>query len=156
MRRHARYLLMLVALTVTACTAPLQGPQADLVPVATPDPVPVTVRPVSPPMPAVGPGRWRAWVPRQVQPNGDVTDGHWLEISLTPPPVETLEPVKPMPRAPKTHLGAKSPAVPTPQAPVPQPATVTPVLPSGLLQQDGQSAVRLQRTPTPRLPLGGQ
>jgi hypothetical protein len=105
-------------------------------------------------MPTLGPGQWRAWVPRQVQPNGDVTDGHWLEISLTAPPVETLEPVKPMPRAPKTHLGAKQPATPQPQTP--HTATVTPVLPSGLVPQDGQAALRLPRTPTPRTPLGGQ
>jgi len=154
MMRHARYLFALVPLTLAACTAPLQGPQADLVQVATPDPVPMAVRPVPSPMPAVGPGRWRAWVPRQVQPNGDTIDGHWLEISLTAPPVETLEPVKSMPRAPKTHLGAKSPAQSQPQAP--QTATVTSVLPSGLGQQDGQAALRLQRIPTPRIPFGGQ
>ncbi len=152
--RAPRCLVVLGSLTLAACTAPLQGPPVDMAQVATPDPVPVVVRPASPPLPAVGTGRWRAWVPRQVQPNGDTTDGHWLEISLTPPPVETLEPVKPMPRAPKTHLGAKSPAQPQPQAP--QAATVTPVLPSGLLPQDGPSALRLPRTPTPRLPVGGQ
>ena len=152
--RAPRSLLALASLTLASCTAPLQGPQVDMVQVATPDPVPVPVRPVSPPMPTLGPGQWRAWVPRQVQPNGDVTDGHWLEISLTAPPVETLEPVKPMPRAPKTHLGAKQPATPQPQTP--HTATVTPVLPSGLLPQDGPSALRLPRTPTPRLPVGGQ
>ena len=154
MMRHARCFLALVPLTLAACTAPLQGPQVDMVQVATPDPVPVIARSVSPPLSTLGPGQWRAWVPRQVQPNGDTTDGHWLEISLTPPPVETLEPVKPMPRVPKTHLGAKNPAPQQPQAP--HTATVTPVLPSGLLQQDGQAALRLQRTPTPRLPVGGQ
>jgi len=154
MMRSPRCLVVLGSLTLAACTAPLQGPAVDMAQVATPDPVPVVERPVSPPLPAVGPGRWRAWVPRQVQPNGDTTDGHWLEISLTPPPVEMLEPVKPIPRAPKPHLGVKQPTAPQPQTP--HTATVTPVLPSGLLQQDGQAALRLQRTPTPRLPVGGQ
>jgi hypothetical protein len=154
--RTPRCLVVLGSLTLAACTAPLQGPPVDMVQVATPDPVPVIERPVSPSLSAVGPGRWRAWVPRQMQPNGDITEGHWLEISLTPPPVETLEPVKPMPRAPKTHLGAKSPAPTPPQPQTPHTATVTPVLPSGLLPQDGSAALRLQRTPTPRLPLGGQ
>ena len=134
-------MLTLVSVTVSAC-APLHGPEVDLHAIATPDPVPQVTRPVLPlaPGPAPETGRWRAWVPRQLHPNGDVVEGHWLDISLTAPPVETIAPVKPMPRAPKTHLGAKSPASAQPQMPLPA-VLPTPVLPSGLL---------------PRPALGGQ
>src|SRR5256886_4826713 len=75
-----RLCLLLAGVSLTACTAPLQGPEADLHAIATPDPVPQVVRPV--PQPAPGPppaqGHFRAWVPRQVQPNGDTVEGHWI------------------------------------------------------------------------------
>ncbi len=144
------HLLTLVLLTgaLTACTAPLQGPEADLHAIATPDPVPQVVRTVPQPAPGPSPeqGHFRAWVPRQVQPNGDEVDGHWMTVSPTPPPTETLEPVKPMPRAPKTVVGAKPSAPPQPQGPaqpqmVPQ-ATPTPVLPTGLLRGGQPSPLR--------------
>jgi hypothetical protein len=87
-------------------------------------------------------------VPRQVQPNGDTVEGHWLTFSLTPPAEEKLEPVKPMPRAPKAHFNAKptvpaGPQVPnvTPQLGIPQATapvlTPTPVLPSGMTPRAG-------------------
>jgi len=144
-----RSLVLVLALsTCSACTAPLQGPEANLHAIATPDPVPQVLRavPQAAPGPTPGTGRWRAWVPRQVQPNGDVTEGHWLELSLESPAAEFLEPVTPMPRAPKTHFGAKSPAQAQQQLPgqpqtVPQ-ATPTPVLPSGLLRGSQASPVR--------------
>ena len=159
MTRHPLLTLLLATLPLTACTAALTGPEADLHAIATPDPVPHAVRPA--PHPAPGPtpgtGRWRAWVPRQVQPTGDVTDGHWLELRLDPPAVDVLEPVTPMPRAPKTHVGGKRPAAPpTPvQIPVPSALTPTPVLPSGLVPPDGQAPPRVGRVPFPPTPLGG-
>jgi hypothetical protein len=88
--------------------------------------LPSTVRP-----PAAAPGQWRAWIPKEVRQNGDVVEGHWLTFSLTPPPAETLEPVKPMPRAPKPHLGATPKKPEATQIPM-VPAVPTPVLPSGL------------------------
>ena len=71
--------------------------------------------------------------------------------------MEVLEPVTPMPRAPKTHVGAKRPAAPpTPvQIPAPPALTPTPVLPSGLVPPDGQAPPRVGRVPFPPTPLGG-
>jgi hypothetical protein len=158
-----RLLLTILLLSCTACTPPLQGPEADLHAIATPDPVPQAVCTVPPPapQPAPGPtpgvGRWRAWVPRQVQPNGDVTEGHWLDLGLDPPIVEVLEPVTPMPRAPKTHLGAKPTAAPsTASAPGAHASTPTPVLPSGLTPPEAQRMLRVPHVPLAVPGLGGQ
>src|SRR5436853_5157133 len=96
---HAALCLVAV-LSLAACTAPLQGPEADLHTIATPDLIPQVVRPV--PQPAPGPtpeqGHFRAWVPREVAPNGDIIEGHWITVSTTPPALEVLEPATPMPR----------------------------------------------------------
>jgi len=155
---------------LVACTAPLQGSEADLHAIATPDPVPQVVRPVPKPPPGPTPeqGQFRAWVPRQVSANGDIIDGHWVTVSTTPPPVEVLEPATPMPRAPKPHLGAPTRAD-RPQAPVqvpaqPQAAGQIPLLQSPALQglqqglpgQDGQRQFRMQRVPFAAPTLGGQ
>jgi hypothetical protein len=151
--------LCLTVLPLAACTAPLHGPEADLQAIATPDPGPQAVRalPQPAPGPPPGPGRWRAWIPRQVQPNGEVTEGHWLELSLEAPAVDVLEAVTPMPRAPKTHVGARHPA--SPQAPVQTPMSPalipTPVLPSGLVPLESQVSPRIGRGPFSRPPLGG-
>jgi hypothetical protein len=151
--------LLLATLLLTACTAALTGPDADLHALATPDSTPPVVRVV--PQPAPGPtpgtGRWRAWVPRQVQPNGDVTEGHWLDLSLDPPALEVMEPVTPMPRAPKTPVGAKRPSAPPPpssQTPAPAALLPTPVLPSGLVPPEGHAPPRVGRPPFLRLPQG--
>ena len=105
MTRHPLLTLLLATLPLTACTAALTGPEADLHAIATPDPVPHAVRPA--PHPAPGPtpgtGRWRAWVPRQVQPTGDVTEGHWLELQPG--------------AASRRRAGAGDPHAPCPQDP---------------------------------------
>ena len=159
MTRRPLLTLLLATLPLTACTAALTGPEADLHAIATPDPTPPAVRAVPHPVPGPTPGtgRWRAWIPRQVQPTGDVTEGHWLDLSLDPPAVDVLEPVTPMPRAPKTHVGGKRPAAPpTPvQVPAPPALTPTPVLPSGGVPPDGQAPPRVGRVPFPPMPLGG-
>jgi hypothetical protein len=79
-------LVVVVSVTVNGCK-PLHGPEADLATIVTPDPVPQAVRhvPQPPPGPVPGEGAFRAWVPRQVAANGDVIDGHWITVSLTPP-----------------------------------------------------------------------
>jgi hypothetical protein len=155
--QHFHTLVLLLA-AFTACTAPLQGPEADLHAIATPDPVPQVVRPV--PQPAPGPtpaqGHFRAWVPPQVQANGDTVEGHWIIVSTTPPAVEVLEPAPPMPRAPHPHLGGKQPAPQAPQVPVSQVPLPTPVLPSGLVAPDGQGMLRVPRVSPLRQTLGGQ
>jgi hypothetical protein len=105
---------------------PLQGHEADLATLATPDSVPkaVHILPQPPPGPVPAEGAFRAWVPRQVAANGDVIDGHWITVSLTPPAQEVIEPVKPMPRAPRMHVAPK-PAGAPPQ-PVPPPPQASP------------------------------
>ncbi len=152
---------LLVALSCNAC-APLQGPQADLTTIATPDPLPQAVRtvPQPPPGPTPEQGHFRAWVPPQASANGDQVQGHWLVISNTPPALESLEPAQPMPRAPRAHVGAKPAAQqPSPsQGPMPlsQVPTPPPVLPTSLSTLDGQGTPRLQRPPLSRSLVGGQ
>ena len=77
MTRHPLLTLLLALLPLTACTSALTEPETDLHAIATPDPTPPAVRPVPQPAPSPTPGtgRWRAWVPRHVQPTGDVTEG---------------------------------------------------------------------------------
>ena len=153
-----RLCLLLAGVSLTACTAPLQGPEVDLHAIATPDPVPQVTRPV--PQPAPGPipaqGHFRAWVPPQVHPNGDTVEGHWIHVSTTPPAVEVMEPAPPMPRAPHPHLGVKQPAPQPPHVPVSQAPIPTPVMPSGLVSQDGQGLLRAPRVSPLRPTLGGQ
>jgi hypothetical protein len=97
--------LILVLGALTACTAPLQGPVVDLPAVATPDPPPLP--PLPPPLgPVVGTGEFRAWMPQRPLTGGGGIEGHWETLPLAPPVVETLQPMKPMPRAPKTHVQA--------------------------------------------------
>jgi len=138
-----RRLLLLTVLTfpLAAC-APLHGKDANLHTIATPDPPPAPVRAV--PQPAPGPmpahGQFRAWIPREVAPNGDVTDGHWLELSLEPPTV-VLEPVQPMPRVPKAHIGRK-------------PRTTADAEPPA--QAETPQTLRVQRVPLAVPTLGGQ
>ena len=134
-------LLALLALATAAC-APLQGPEVDLAAIAAPEPLPEPPRPPQPPSgPTPGQGAFRAWVPREVTANGDTIEGHWLTISTTPPPVETLQPDTPMPRAPKVlrqkpvQHQAQAPATPglLPQTPgaLQTPGAPQAVLPSG-------------------------
>ena len=114
-----------VSVTVSGCK-PLHGPETDLATIATPDPVPQAVRHVPQPPPGLVPaeGAFRAWVPRQVAGNGDVIDGHWITVSLTPPAQEVIEPVKPMPRAPRAHVAPKP--APAPFQPVSPPQQASP------------------------------
>ncbi len=145
--------LALVTLTLSAC-ASLEGPPADLHRLATPDPTPPAVRTVVQPTPGPTPGtgRWRAWLPPQRTPTGEVVEGHWLELSTDPPVLETLELVKPIPRAPTVTFGKAQPPLQPPPPPV-APAIVVPPQP---VLPDGLSGVhRGVRTPGTRPPLGG-
>ena len=148
--------LVLVATTLSAC-APLQGPSADLHQLATPDPRPPATRPVLTSLPPLGPGRWRAWILPQTAPNGDVVEGHWLELSTAPPVVEVLEPVKPLPRAPKVTFG-KAPSVSAASAssqPPVTPSPSAPVSPQAVVPDGLGTVSRGGRTPAPRVILGG-
>jgi hypothetical protein len=116
-----RFFLLPVALGILTACAPMGlGPEVDLTTLATPDPLPPPPRALPPSLPGPTPGadQWRAWVPPEVTAHGDTIDGHFLLISRTPPPLETLEPSAPIPRAPKVHLSAK----PKPPPPLAVPA----------------------------------
>jgi len=125
-----RLLLVSCLLGLVGCMKPIEGPPVDLVAIAAPDPLPT---PPPAPKPAPGPqpgaGRWRAWIPRQVAPGGDVTEGTWLELSASPPVLENVEPSLPLPRAPKTPLVKKSVQASAPPVPVPPPPPPMPGLP---------------------------
>lgn len=94
------------SLLLVQCTPVLQGEPVDLAVVGTPDPVVTAKAPLVPPAPVLHqhPGRFRAWIPRVVSPNGDVVEGHYLEVSTTAPAQETVEPSRPIPRPPKVPL----------------------------------------------------
>jgi hypothetical protein len=130
-----RTCLSLAALLVTACSGPLQGPHADLVTIATPDPLPQVHRPAPPPPAGLQPeqGYFRAWVPREVTPQGEEIDGHWITLSATPPVFASPEQSTPMPRAPKADVRRKvrtpqtgGSGTSTPQTP---PGELTPAVP---------------------------
>jgi len=145
-----RFLLVSGLLCFVGCMKPIEGPPVDLVAIAAPDPLP---SPPPAPKPAPGPqpsaGRWRAWIPRQVAPNGDVTEGTWLELSASPPTLESVEPSLPLPRAPKAPMVKKPVQPPSspPVPPLPPPPPMLPALPG------------LGRPPLPTTPppfFGGQ
>jgi len=124
--------LLLIACLFGACTAAQQGPPIpDVLPLTAPEPVPAPALPLplpaAVPGPAVAPQQFRAWVPPQTTAAGDRIEGHWAVISLTPPPAETLEPAKTIPRTPRQVIPAKVSTAPIAR---PQPADMpTPVLP---------------------------
>lgn len=104
----------------------LTQPQSVAQPLPVPPPTPPPVVETMPP----GPEQWRAWVPRRVLPNGDVVDGHYINLSLTEPPLEVLEPVKPMPRVPHGAPLKLKPPEPVQRSSAPQlPPTPLPAQP---------------------------
>lgn len=122
-------LTLLAVLVLPACaTERLQGPVQVLHDLATPAPPPAVA---PPPAPGPGPGRWRAWVPPQTTAAGDTTAGHWVDLTLAPPPAPVVAPVAPMPRTPKpSHSAPRTlPAAGTP-APSAPGAPVQPALPA--------------------------
>src|SRR6266850_3301205 len=133
--------VFLAGLALTSC-APLEGPPLNLATVATPDPVPELVRPL-PVVPSEAPPTqkiFRAWIPRQVSRDGEVTDGHWQTLSLAPPVLEVIEPDKSIPRAPKyptvkpVQVQGKHGPSPALVAPLPQaqPSPLPAAFPKGL------------------------
>ena len=150
MRIRLSSLLALLPLALGACTAAMQGPEADLHAIATPTPVlePVQRQPV--PGPVVESGHFRAWIPAGTDESGARVDGHWITVPLSPPPEEVLVPVKPMPRAPHSRLGKTKPegAAPAPSGDL-IPGTPAPVR---VFQRPPQALPIAQ--PVPVLPTG--
>ena len=149
LRVSLSHVTLLAAVLLPACASQrLEGPPRDLHQLATPDPAPV-VHSAPMPGPSVAPGRWRAWVPPQTTVAGDITAGHWIDLTLAPPRVDVGTPTAPMPRAPKTPSGAPKPA---PQTGTPaQPATPSVSAPAPA-QPIGVAPATVTRVPTPRLP----
>jgi hypothetical protein len=140
---------LLAAVLLPACASQrLEGPPSDLHQLATPAPAPV-VRLAPVPGPSVAPGRWRAWVPPQTTAAGDITAGHWIDLTLAPPRVDVVAPAAPMPRAPKTLSGSPKPA---PQAGTPAQPAPSPVSTPAPAQPVGVTPATVTHVPTPRLP----
>jgi hypothetical protein len=151
---QTRVLLSLLTMGFLGC-APLQGPAVNLTTIATPDPIPEQMRPPPALTPPVTPGTWKAWIPRYVSREGEVTDGHWQSLSLAPPVIEEMEPDKPMPRAPKTPMQKPQSSTAT-KGHEQTPALVapTPVFPQGVPQQGGMLQGQVPAHSRPLL--GGQ
>lgn len=139
----ARILLGGSSLFVLQCTTTLQGDPVDLAAVATP-PVVQMPAPTGPPasQPGVNVGRaiFRAWIPREVLANGDVTEGHFVEVSPLAPAEDVVVPAVHIPRAPK-HVSPTpkmTTKVRTPQAPPPEPPSFAPVPPALPMPFPGQ------------------
>jgi hypothetical protein len=145
---------------VAACAGPVQGPDVTLATVARPEPLALAdlARPLPQPTPGPIPGgtMLRAWLPRQVTANGDAVEGHWIEISATPPVVERVAPDKPFPHA-GPHIVHPTEVRPTPPAtqPAPRSPQSTQPLPglppetAALLQQWQRGLLPQTTTPAP-------
>lgn len=134
--------LLPLVVGLMSCSQPFRDADIDLKQLTQPDPVP-SVQPIAPspvlvppaaPRGVVPGGAWRAWVPRVVGANGDVIEGHYVEMSATAPAVEVLQPAKPMPRVPRSTFpkAGSSVAVQVPSVPVmsaPQGPAGWPVMP---------------------------
>ena len=144
----------LVSLALTGCTAMQQGPPIELVDVAVPkvvSDVALTPKPALIPPPAVLPASrssFKAWIPRRVTPNGDVHEGHYVEVSDKAPQKELTKPDYEIPKAPKqlyrpqvkkdTSPSQGSPSVPPPSPfPPPLPSSQGPLPPGFPLLQEG-------------------
>jgi hypothetical protein len=112
---------LLVPLLLASCQGAYRGEPVNLKEVAVPHGPPPVAQPPPPPAPTVPPSvpTWRAWIPRQVSTNGDVIEGHYVEISPTPPAVQSLAPAKILPRAPQV-------VYPKPPSLIQAPAGITP------------------------------
>ena len=132
-------LVLLPCIVFVSCAAIQQGPPIELADVAVPTVVqerPPLTLPVPPPasLPRVR-DAFKMWVPRFVTANGDVYEGHYVDVSDTAPQKELTKPDYEIPKAPK-HIAR------------PQPKTASP---SGL----GTSQGGITRPPLPPLPSQG-
>lgn len=123
-------LLIVLLCLVLGCTGVIQGPPVNLEEVATPARIqetPALRQPAAPPRR----GTFRAWVPRETKANGDVIEGHELEIGTASTTPEAIEPPRTIPRAPAlTTPPTSTTKIRTPQA-APE-LSPRPALPAGL------------------------
>lgn len=100
-----RVMLVGTMVWLPGCTGIQQGPPVDLAKAAEPtvvsDPPPSPpTPPPSPPTPAPRQG-FKVWIPRVVTPNGDVHDGHYVELSDKAPQKELRKPDYDIPKVPR-------------------------------------------------------
>ena len=119
--------VFLSSVLLAGCTAVHEGPPVELADVAVPRVVSDAAKaahkaaegtvsppaaPVSPtPAPAMPPpsrGRFSAWIPRRVTPNGDVHAGHGVDVSNKEPQKELTKPPYEIPKAPKQIYRSQS------------------------------------------------
>jgi hypothetical protein len=146
-----------VCLALTGCSSPTQGPVVHLAEeVAQPQSLPEPARPLAPPAgPATSAGTFRAWVPPRTTARGEVIDGHWAVLQITPPPAVRVEPERVVPRAPRVPFVPKPAAktAPSPSGrgtPVATPAPVA--IPPEMQRFSPQLDQYLQPRPSPLLP----
>ena len=124
-------LAICASLFLVSCTATLRDEPHDLEVISTPPAalIPAPLPPVVA-LPAPVSTIFRAWIPRDVSPNGDVVEGHYVEIGtapLTPEAVALPYSIPRVPRQPSPASGAGSKVRYPPKAPeVPQPAELPP------------------------------
>ena len=166
---RAWFLLLLTL--CTSCSSAYHGERIELRKVAMPDTVldaekapaaKLSTPSLPPPMPS-SPRPWRAYISPRVSANGDVIEGHYLEISTTAPQPEAMPPAKILPRAPLVQYQRQpqphgpqvnAPGIPQqqPQMP-PQQRGQSPVMPYGY--QQGPSGPFRQSFQGPMLPQPG-
>jgi hypothetical protein len=108
-----------VGLSLAGCSSPTQGPVVHLAEeVAQPQPLPEPPpRPLVPPAgPATTAGTFRAWVLPRTTARGEVIDGHWAILQVTPPPAVRVEPERVVPRAPRVPFVPKPAAKASPSS----------------------------------------
>ena len=125
-----RWSTVVLVSMLSGCTV-VPGPEVGVKEVMKP---PVLDTPAPLPAPAVpsvqAPGAIGVWVPRKVQPNGDVVEGHYRFVSEQAPREESLEPDRILPLAPRPSYQPKK-AAPKVQVPVDQFPLAPPPLSDG-------------------------
>lgn len=115
---------VLLVAVLGGCAGAQEGPPVELADIAVPKVVSDAAKspPPAPPLAlSVHRDGFRAWIPRVVSPNGDVIEGHYVEVSDKAPTKELTPPDYLIPKAPKQiyRPPVKREAVSTPsQAPL--------------------------------------
>lgn len=108
-------LVFLSTVVLVGCDAIQQGPPIELAPLVTPTVLTETPPPPPappPPSPSTLRTGFKVWVPRHVTRNGDVYEGHFIDVSDKAPSKELIKPDYEVPKTPKQvyRPAAKPPA----------------------------------------------
>jgi hypothetical protein len=133
---------VVLAIVVSGCARDVQGPPVVLEKIAAPPPIKEapTTTVVAPAPPN---GSFAAWVPRRIQPNGDVIEGHLIYLSATPPDLEAIEPERSIPRPPKGGpMQRTQPHTGRHTGPVHSSTTAPAAMPADAMQQSIQRQIQ--------------